>query len=77
MTYKSSNDQRNAVDLIVQARDARNAALMRVIRHIFRTPEAVVAKCHLEPQVEPISNSAKPSNRRAVNPLTLRGLHIS
>lgn len=66
--------QRDSLDLIVDARDIRNATLLRALRSLFRAPKTVFAKCYLEPQSRSAAEEIRPIGRPVVNPLYLRGL---
>ena len=74
MYDRHEKQQRDSVDFIVDARDIRNAALLRALRSFFRAPKTVFAKCYLEPQSRSAAERIRPTGHPAANPLTLRGL---
>lgn len=76
MTMSSQNTQPQSVDVMVQARDAQHETLARVLRSVFKAPEAVIAKCYIKPLGSDASASEK-TGQTAANPLMVRGLHIS
>jgi hypothetical protein len=66
-----------SVGLPVQARDARNNVLARLCSSLYQAPETIIAKCYLEPRERNAAQALRPSDQPAVNPLMVRGLHIS
>lgn len=66
-----------AIDSNGAAREAKFRALAKNFPSFFKAPKAVIAKCHLKALNRAPDEAIKPTNRRAVNPLMIRGLHIS
>ena len=74
MSNRHEEQQGDPVDLIVDARDVRNATLLRALRSLFAAPKTVFATCYLEPQSRSAAEKIRPISDPAENPLTLRGL---
>ena len=72
-----SNTGTSPLDLMMYARDTRNSVFSNLLGKLFRAPETVVAKCYLEPRERTAAERIRPTNDLAVNPLMMRGLHIS
>ncbi|MEM7170524.1 MAG: hypothetical protein AAF530_10150 [Pseudomonadota bacterium] len=67
----------SSIDLLVQARDRRNAFWAALARKIFQAPEQVVAKVHREPRNAKVGHRAFYPTQPVVDPLLAKGYHIS